>query len=211
MKWAVLVGGTGTNLRALLEHGVNVAVVVSHRPGVKAIEVAGEFGVPVHVLSSREHPDRNRYGELLRDILTRYDVEAIALAGFLRWLDTATVERFSNRILNVHPSLLPAFPGLNAIRQALDYGSRWTGVTVHIVDEGEDSGPIVVQEPVAIEPGESEASLTARIHTLEHRLYPYAVQAMDRGIVKVDGRKVQILETEGSMGHGTVGADKRKR
>lgn len=191
MKWAVLVGGTGSNLRALLEHRVDVGVVISHRTGVGALEIADSFGVPWRVLTAREYPDRDHYGEVLRHALAEFDVNAIALAGFLRWLDDETVNRYRNCILNVHPSLLPAFPGLNAVQQALDYGVRCTGVTVHIVDEGQDSGPIVAQEPVAIEPDDTEESLLPRIHAVEHRIYPQAVRAFDQGLISISGRLVK--------------------
>ncbi|PSR33166.1 MAG: phosphoribosylglycinamide formyltransferase [Sulfobacillus benefaciens] len=180
MRWAVLVGGTGSNLRALLSEDVPVALVVSHRSGVGAIAIAEEFGVPVEVLTKREYPDRHDFDRELRQTLNRYDIDAIAMAGFLRWLTKETVDAFRGRIINIHPSLLPAFPGLHAIEQAYRYGVRWTGVTVHFVDEGQDTGPIIAQVPVRVDPGTSLGELETAIHKVEHDLYPKVVAALEQ-------------------------------
>jgi phosphoribosylglycinamide formyltransferase-1 len=179
MRWAVLVGGTGSNLRALLSEDVPVALVVSHRSGVGAIAIAEEFGVPVEVLTKGDYPDRQHYDRVLCQTLRRYHIDAIAMAGFLRWLTKETVDAFRGRIVNIHPSLLPAFPGLHAIDQAYRYGVRWTGVTVHFVDEGQDTGPIIAQVPVRVDPGTSLKELEAAIHKVEHYLYPKVVAALD--------------------------------
>jgi phosphoribosylglycinamide formyltransferase-1 len=199
MRWAVLVGGQGTNLKALLEAGIEVAVVISHRAGVGALGIAANWGVPAEVLLPRQFPDRAAYGQALRAILARFGVEGILLAGFLRWLDKETVEHYRNRILNIHPSLLPAFPGLDGVGQALRWGVRWTGVTVHIVDEGQDTGPIVAQCPVPVAADDDEESLSAKIHAVEHRLYPAVVKAFDQGLIRVEGRQVRIAGPVGSV------------
>ncbi|MBX5467769.1 MAG: phosphoribosylglycinamide formyltransferase [Firmicutes bacterium] len=199
MKWGVLVGGQGTNLRALLEAGIEVVVVVSHRQGVGALDIAARWGVPAIVLLPRDYPDRAAYGEALRSILADYRVEAVALAGFLRWLDPKTVAAYKNRILNVHPSLLPAFPGLDGVDQALAGGVRWTGVTVHVVDEGHDTGPIVAQCPVPVAPDDDPSRLAARVHAVEHRLFPAVVKAFDAGLIRVDGRRVEVAGAAGAF------------
>ncbi|MHB1955138.1 MAG: phosphoribosylglycinamide formyltransferase [Sulfobacillus sp.] len=190
MKWAVLVGGTGSNLHALLEQGIAVSLVVSHREGVGALGIARDYHVPVEVITAKTYPDRAQYDQALRYALQKYQIDAIAMAGFLRWLTPATIDVYGGRILNIHPSLLPAFPGLNAIEQAYRYGVRWTGVTVHFVDEGKDTGPVVAQLPIRIDPGDSMATVEERVHRAEHRLYPKVVEAMDKGWVALghDGK-----------------------
>ncbi len=189
MRWAVLVGGAGSNLAALLERGVGVELVVSHRAGVGALAIARAHRVPAAVLLPSRYPSREAYGEALRQAFDDAAIDAVAMAGFLRWLDAETVQAYRGRIFNVHPSLLPAFPGLHAIRQALAYGVRWTGVTVHLVDEGQDTGPVVAQEPVPVEPADTEESLAARIHAVEHRLYGDVLQAFERQRFFVSGRR----------------------
>lgn len=190
MKWAVLVGGQGTNLEAILAAGLSVDLVISHRAGVRALAVADGYGVDREVLLPRDFPDRDRYGQALRARLGERGIEAVALAGFMRWLDPGTVDAYRGRIFNVHPSLLPAFAGLNAIAQALAYGVVWTGVTVHLVDEGEDTGPIVAQEPVPVLESDTEETLAARIHAVEHRLYPETLRAFEQGAWYLEGRRV---------------------
>lgn len=209
MRWAVLVGGTGSNLAAILARrpAVEVGVVVSHRPGVGALAIADQAGVATEVLTAKGFPDRDAYGEALRAIFRRYGIQAVALAGFLRWLDAGTVAAFRGRVVNLHPSLLPAFPGLNAVRQALDWGVRVTGVTVHFVDEGHDSGPIIWQEAVRVGLDDDEASLTAKIHAVEHRIYPEVIGRLDQGRIRLlEGRRVWLdgpLDDGGEREQGT--------
>ncbi len=190
MRWAVLVGGTGSNLAALLDRGIDIGLVVSHRAEVGALVIARAHRVPAAVLLPSRYASREAYGADLRQTLENAAIDAVAMAGFLRWLDTDTVRSYRGRIFNIHPSLLPAFPGLHAIGQALVYGVRWTGVTVHLVDEGRDSGPVVAQEPVPVEPEDDEESLAARIHAVEHRLYGDVLQAFEQQRFFVCGRKV---------------------
>ncbi len=190
MKWAVLVGGTGSNLRALLEQSLTVGLVISHRADAGALDIARSHGIAVCTLLPRDYPSRASYGQALRHQLTQAKIDAIALAGFMRWLDGDTVQAWWGKIFNIHPSLLPAFSGLHAVRQALAYGVSWTGVTVHVVDQGEDSGPIVAQIPIAVLPGDSEESLSERIHQVEHRLYAAVLKAFEAGSFYVDGRQV---------------------
>lgn len=181
MRWAVLVGGTGSNLLAMLQADVPVSLVISHRREVPALAIAAHHKIVAHVLDAKAIRDRERYDEELRNLLTAHQIEAIAMAGYMRWLTEKTVKAYRGRVVNVHPSLLPAFPGLHAVDQAYRHGVRWTGVTIHFVDEGQDTGPIIMQMPVPIRPGESLESLEAKIHAAEHRLYPEIVWALERG------------------------------
>lgn len=185
MRWAVLVGGTGSNLAAMLEAKIPVSLVVSHRAGVPALAIAEGYHVPARVLEAKAMRDRERYDEELRNILDTHRIEAIAMAGFMRWLTPKTVQTYRGRVVNVHPSLLPAFPGLHAIEQAYRHGVRWTGVTIHFVDEGQDTGPIIMQVPVPIHPNLSPEALETKIHLAEHRLYPEVVWALERGWVRL--------------------------
>ncbi len=192
MRWAVLVGGTGSNLAAMLEAAIPVSLVVSHRAGAPALAIADGYQVPARVLEAKAWRDRERYDEELRNILDAHRIEAIAMAGFMRWLTPKTVARYRGRVVNVHPSLLPAFPGLHAIEQAYRHGVRWTGVTIHFVDEGQDTGPIIMQVPVPIPPGLGQEALETKIHQAEHWLYPKVVWAVERGWVSLsaDGQVV---------------------
>lgn len=172
MRLAVLASGEGTNLQAMLDAGLAVAVVVCNRPGAGCIARADAAGVHVEVAPHKGWASREAYDAHLVERLGRYDVDTVALAGFMRILTPTFLKAFPGRVLNIHPSLLPAFPGLHAIRQALDHGVKVTGVTVHRVDEGVDTGPILAQEAVAVVDGDDEDSLAERIHAVEHRLYP---------------------------------------
>jgi len=196
-RLAVLASGEGTNLQALLDDeavGPRVELVVSDREGARALVRARERGVPAAFLDPSDHPDRAAYDRALLDLLREESITHVALAGFMRIVGPELVGAFEGRMLNVHPALLPAFPGAHAIADALAWGVRVTGVTVHLVDEEVDHGPIVAQEPVRILPDDDADSLAERIHEVEHRLYPAAVAALLDGRVRVEGRVVRILE-----------------
>jgi phosphoribosylglycinamide formyltransferase-1 len=197
---AVLVSGSGTNLQALLDDPVTgpmIAVVVSDRTGVRALERASERGVESVVLSTRDHPDREAFSAVVRDELLRRDIDVVVSAGYMKVLGSAFFEAFAGRFLNVHPALLPSFPGAHAVADALEWGAKVTGVTVHLVDEQVDHGPIVSQEAVEIAAGDDWDSLEARIHEVEHRLLPAAVRAFVEGRLKVEGRRVHVLDGDG--------------
>lgn len=198
---AVLASGAGTNLQALLDDpivGPMVALVLSDRREAGALDRARHDGVVTIFLDPALHPGREAYGRALVDVLEAHDVDHLALAGFMRILSGPAVRAFEGRIVNVHPSLLPAFPGAGAVRDALAWGAKVTGVTVHLVDEEVDHGPIVLQEAVPVLPGDDEGSLHARIKEVEHRLYPLAVRLLAEGRLKVEGRTVHVLEGDGS-------------
>ncbi len=190
MKWAVLVGGRGSNLQALLASGLDVRLVVSHRAGVGALDIAAAAGVPARVLLARADRGPLAYDQELAALLADAGIQAVVAAGYLRILRAPVIDQYPGRILNVHPSLLPAFPGLHAIEQALAHGVKVTGVTVHLVDAGLDSGPIVAQEAVPVAPEDTADTLAARLQPVEHRLLPAAAWAMDQGRLHVAGRHV---------------------
>ncbi len=181
----VLVSGEGTNLQALLDDGLPVSAVASNRLGAKALDRAERAGVPCATFPLEEHASREARDAAMADWLAGKAVELVVCAGYMHLLTRGFLERFPT--LNVHPSLLPAFPGMRAVEEALAAGARVTGVTVHFVDEGVDSGPIVLQEAVAVEPGDTPARLHERLHAVEHRLLPHAARLYLAGAL--DGRR----------------------
>jgi phosphoribosylglycinamide formyltransferase-1 len=191
----VLASGRGSNLQALLDASTagafpgRVAVVVSNVAGAPALDRARAAGVPTHFVSHVGRP-REDFDREVAVLLHEQQVDLVCLAGFLRVLSPAFLREFPHHVVNVHPSLLPAFPGLEAQRQALDYGARVSGATVHLVDEGLDSGPVILQEAVPVLPGDSVESLSARILEAEHRLYPRAVRLLLEGDYRLEGRRL---------------------
>ena len=196
----VLISGRGSNLQALIEAqgrgelGGEIAIVVSNVETAAGLERAREAGIPTAV---RDHRGRKReeYDADLVSVLREHGVDLVCLAGFMRLLSPVFVRAFPGRVLNIHPALLPAFPGLAAQRQAFEHGAKVSGATVHLVDEGLDSGPIVAQEAVPVRSDDTVDSLAARILEAEHRLYPCAVRQLLGGRARVEGRRV-ILEEE---------------
>jgi phosphoribosylglycinamide formyltransferase-1 len=172
----VLVSGSGTNLQALIDAGLPIACVGSNKPGVMGMERAAKAGIETGVFELNSYPDRAARDTALADWLLGNGVEWVVLAGYMHVLTPAFLSRFPRRVINLHPALLPSFPGAHAIDDALTYGVRWTGVTVHFVDEGVDTGPIILQEPVEVKNDDSAETLAERIHAVEHRLLPEAVR-----------------------------------
>jgi phosphoribosylglycinamide formyltransferase-1 len=203
LRVGVLVSGRGTNLQALLDasrrpgYPARVVVVVSDREGAPALARAAACGVPALVVNPKDFPDRDAHDAAVSRILDAHGVGLVCLAGYLRILGPAFVQAWRGRIMNIHPSLLPAFPGLHAQRQALEYGVRISGATVHFVDEGVDTGPIILQASVPVEPEDTEATLAARILVEEHRLYPEAVRLFAEGRLRLVGRRV-VIDREGA-------------
>lgn len=194
-RLGVLISGRGSNLQSLVDaihHGsldASIALVISNRPEAAGLLRAKEAGLETRCLEHREFGDRARYDAALADLLKASDVDLVCLAGFMRVVGTPLIDAYPNRILNVHPSLLPAFPGLHAQRQALEHGVKVAGATVHFVDEELDAGPIVVQACVPVRPDDTVDSLSARILVEEHRIYPQAVKAVLDGGWRIDGRR----------------------
>lgn len=193
---AVLVSGNGSNLQALLDASAapsfpaRVAVVLSNLEGVRALERARAAGVPTVVVPHEAHPTRAAYDAALLAALAPYRPDVACLAGFMRLVGGAFLRAFPLGVVNIHPSLLPSFPGLHAVRQALHHGAKVSGCTVHLVDEGTDTGPILAQAAVPVLDTDSEESLGARIQQQEHRLYPLAVRLLVTGAVQRTGRRV---------------------
>jgi phosphoribosylglycinamide formyltransferase-1 len=185
---AVLVSGSGTNLQAILDAKLPVSLVLSNKPGVLALERASKAGVATRVLSHKDFASRDEYDAALVEILRGAGIEYVALAGFMRLLTRRFLDAFAGRVVNIHPSLLPAFPGVHSQKQALDYGVKVAGCTVHFVDEGTDTGPIIAQATVDVREGDDEASLSARILEREHALYPAILRALIDGQVRLVSR-----------------------
>ena len=192
----VLVSGHGSNLQALLDAGMPVVLVAADRPDAYGLERARRAGVDTAVVRPADHPDRPAFDLALRELVAGARPDVVCLAGFMRILGPAFVRAFPERIVNTHPSLLPAFRGAHAVRDALAYGVKVTGCTVHLVDEEVDHGPVLFQAAVPVEDVDDEDRLHERIKREEHRLLPLAVRLVAEGRVQVDGRRARVVEAE---------------
>jgi phosphoribosylglycinamide formyltransferase-1 len=196
-RLGVLISGRGSNLQALIDAiaedrlNASIGVVISNREGAAGLDRARAAGIEAICLSHRASPTRDDYDRALVRELRARDVGLVCLAGFMRLVGSPLIEEFPNAILNIHPSLLPAFPGLEAQRQAIEHGVRVSGVTVHLVTAELDGGPIVVQRAVSVLPGDTPESLAERILAEEHRAYPEAVQMILEGGWRVEGRRLR--------------------
>ena len=199
LKIAVLVSGSGSNFQALVDHieagkiPARIALVVSNKPDAYALKRAEKHGIPTVVHENKGFANRREYDAALVDLLKQHDVSLVILAGFMRILSDVMINAFPHSIMNIHPALLPAFPGLDAQKQALEYGVRFSGCTVHFVDCGTDTGPIILQSVVHVEDNDTEETLAARILKEEHRTYPEAVRLFAEGKLVMEGRRVKIL------------------
>jgi phosphoribosylglycinamide formyltransferase 1 len=196
-RLAILLSGRGSNFEAIADNAANgsleahIAVVISNRPEARGLIVARQRGIHAVALASRGM-DREAFDRALIEELRKYDVDLICLAGYMRMLSAGFVRQFPNRILNIHPSLLPAFPGLDAQRQALEYGVKISGCTVHFVDEYLDAGPVLLQAAVPVLDDDTVESLSARILEEEHRIYSEAIGIVLRGDCRIEGRRVVL-------------------
>jgi phosphoribosylglycinamide formyltransferase-1 len=195
---AVLISGEGTNLQALLEtvhgrDGIEVAAVVSSTPEARGLARAERAGIDTAVFGIAEHGDRAARDRALADWLEQRDVDLVVLAGFMELLGPGFIRRFGGRIVNVHPALLPAFPGVDAIERALAHGVKVLGVTVHFVDEGVDTGPIILQESFELPYHAEIAEIEERVHAVEHRLLPRAVRLIAEGRVRMDAENPRLV------------------
>lgn len=187
-RLCVFVSGSGTNLQAMLDADIEPAEIVlvfSNNPEAYALERARNHNIPTEVISHKGYGTREEYEEDIIRALEPYNIDLIALAGFMRILTPHFVRHYKNRILNVHPALLPSFPGMHAARQALEYGVKFTGCTVHFVDEGVDTGPIIQQSVVPVLDDDTEDTLQERIQKEEYRIYPQAVRMVAEGKVRL--------------------------
>ena len=194
---AVLVSGSGTNLQALIDTvhgaGIEIACVAASRPDARALERAQRAGVETDVFAEETYGGRDARDTAMADWLEQRDVQLVVLAGWMELLGSAFVRRFAGRVINVHPSLLPAFPGLHSIEKAIRYGVKATGVTVHFVDEGVDSGAIVLQEALGLSYPAAIADIEERVHAVEHRLLPRAVRLIAEGRVRLDPENPRVV------------------
>jgi len=198
LRLGVLASGGGTNLQAIIDRSLDgsldaeIAVVISNNPGAGALERAAKAGIKTLCINHRDFAAREAFDRAVVAALQEHGVELVVLAGFMRIITQTFIDVYPNRVINIHPALLPAFPGLHVQQQAIDYGARFSGCTVHFVDGGVDTGPIIIQAVVPVLPDDSAETLAARILEQEHRIYPRAIQLIAEGRVHVDGRQVRI-------------------
>ena len=194
----VLISGSGTNLQAIIDAiaakklDANITVVLSNKADAYGLARAQNHGIRTEVLNHKAFASREAYDQAVVDLLRGRGVELVVLAGFMRLLSPLFIKAYSNRIMNIHPALLPSFPGLHVQKKALDHGVRFAGCTVHFVNEDCDEGPIIIQAVVPVFPDESEEQLAARILKQEHRIYPRAIQLYAEGRLHVVGRRVLV-------------------
>ena len=200
LKIAVLASGSGSNLQAIIDEiksgflPVELALVLSDKPQAYALQRAEAAGVPTKVLLPADFASREDYDAELVRLLKASGAEAVALAGYMRLVTPVFLQAFPHRVLNIHPALLPSFPGLHGQRQAFEYGVKVAGCTVHFVDEGMDSGPIILQAPVPVLEDDDADSVAARILEQEHIIYPLALRLLAEGKLHIEGRRVRIAE-----------------
>ena len=198
----VLASGGGTNLQAILdqlhggEEGIEVVGVGSDKQGVMALERASKAGVETAVFPTAEYGDRGARDRALGDWIEGTGADLVVLAGYMQLLSPEFVARFRNRVINVHPALLPAFPGIDAVQQAIDHGSKITGVTVHFVDEGVDSGPIIMQRPVPVAASRDWDETEKAIHATEHALLPETIRLIAAGRVRIDEENPRLVHID---------------
>lgn len=194
----ILVSGRGSNMEAIADAiaagriPARIQVVISDRPEARALELARQRGLKACCLVPREYPSRQAYDRALAAVLKKEGVKLVVLAGFMRLLSQDFLDQFPGAVINIHPALLPAFPGLNAQRQAWEYGVKFSGCTVHFVDAGTDTGPIIAQAVVPVKDDDTPETLAARILVEEHRLYPEVIKWLAEGRVTIHGRRVAV-------------------
>ena len=198
-KIAIFASGSGSNFEAIVQavqsgrlNGVEVALLVCDKPGARVVERADRLGVETFVFSPREYADKAAFEAEIVAELKKRDVALIVLAGYMRLVGETLLQAYGGRIINLHPSLLPSFPGKDAVGQAIAHGVKITGVTVHFVDAGLDTGPIIAQTPVAVEQTDTAETLAARIHQVEHQLLVEVIGWLAAEKVQVDGRQVRL-------------------
>lgn len=211
MKIGVLASGGGTNLQALIDAAGrgelgpgHIVVVGANVAGCEALGRAAQAGIPTFVLSHKGFPTREDFDQALLDEMRRHGVGLVVLAGFMRILTPRFLEAFPHRVVNIHPAILPSFPGVHAQKQAFDYGVRFAGCTVHFVDAGTDTGPIIAQAIVPVLQDDDEQSLRLRILSEEHRLFPAVIRAIAEGRVGVEGRRVLVRGIPVSVAEGRL-------
>lgn len=198
MNLAVLASGHGSNLQAIIdacENGLipaRIRVVISDKKSAYALQRAKDHNIPSVFVSPKDYPSRETFDAKLAEVLKEYQTDLVVCAGYMRIIGEPMLTEFKGRIMNIHPSLLPSFPGTGGIKDAYDNGVRVTGVTVHFVDAGMDTGPIILQEAARIEDGETLDSLEEKIHKIEHKIFTEAIKLFVEGKLSIEGRKVTI-------------------
>lgn len=198
-NFVVLASGRGSNFQAILDQvsdrtiSASCTALITDNLEAHAIRRAEDAGIAVEVVHYHAFPDKSRYEEALIEAIARYNPDLVVLAGYMRLLGNRIVESYSGRMINIHPSLLPAFPGLHAQRQALDYGTKVAGCTVHFVTNDMDAGPVIIQRTVPVLDDDTEDTLADRILTVEHQAFPEAIRLYFEGKIRLEGRKVRIL------------------
>ena len=202
LKLGVLISGSGSNLQSIIDQiergalNARITMVVSNKPEAYGLTRARKHGIPQTVLNHQDFENREDFDRELLRVLQTAGVELVALAGFMRILTPYFLRAFPDRIINIHPALLPSFPGTHVQRKALDYGVRFSGCTVHFVDEGVDTGPIIIQAVVPVLEGDTAETLAARILKEEHKIYPQAIRYFAQGRIVKNGRRVEIKGIE---------------
>lgn len=204
LKLGVLASGGGTNLQSIIDQcqqqriDAEIVLILCNNPDAGALTRAEKAGLPNICINHREYADRESFDQAVVAALQEAGVELVVLAGFMRIISETFLAAFPQRIINIHPALLPAFPGLHVQKKALEYGARFSGCTVHFVDSGVDTGPIIIQAVVPIFDDDTESSLSARILQQEHQIYPRAIQLIAEGRVKIEDRRVRIFAADKS-------------
>jgi len=199
MRIAVFCSGNGSNLQAIIDAKAKgfirseIALVVSDTPGCFALERARRAGIKSVIVERKDFKTRSEFEKVILKHLKEESIDLIVLAGFMRLLSKDFVKQYKDRIMNIHPALLPAFKGTRGVHDAFEYGVKVTGPTVHFVTEEMDAGPIILQSPVIVREDDTEETLTEAIHKEEHKIYPLAIQLFEQGRLKIDGRKVRII------------------
>jgi len=200
LKLGVLVSGSGSNLQAIIDRiekgalDAEIAVTISNKPGAYALERCRKYGIPAVEIRHQDFSTREAFDRKMIDILHLHAVELVVMAGFMRVLTPLFLSAFPMKIMNIHPALLPAFPGTHVQQQAIDYGVKFSGCTVHFADEGVDTGPVIIQAVVPVLPQDTADTLAARILREEHRIYPQAIQLQAEGRLIISGRRVFIKD-----------------
>lgn len=201
MSVVILISGRGSNMQSILEAGIPVAAVISNRADAAGLAIAARHGVRTAVVDHRRYATREAFDAALAEEIERHAPRLVVLAGFMRILTPAFVARFAGRIMNIHPSLLPEFPGLDTHARALAAGAKRHGCTVHFVTAELDHGPIIAQAPVPVLPGDTEQSLAARVLAQEHQLYPRAIRWFLDGDLVIEGGKVRVKGSDALLVH----------
>ena len=198
LKLGILISGNGSNLQSIIDHiekgslKAIIKIVISNNPDAYGLTRAKKHGIPIVVLKNGDFKNKEDYDLELINILKNNSVDLVILAGFMRIITSAVLNAFPQKIMNIHPALLPSFPGIHGQKQALEYGVKLSGCTVHFVDEGVDTGPIIIQSAVQVLDDDTEETLAARILKEEHWIYPQAIQLFAEGKIEIKGRKVRI-------------------